>query len=47
MISSEMEELMECQTELLCVNEGRQTGEVSRESFSQEIIMEKASNIVK
>ena len=47
MISSEMEELMGMSDRIIVLYEGRQTGEVSRESFSQEIIMEKASNIVK
>lgn len=47
MISSEMEELMGMSDRIIVLYEGRQTGELCRENFSQELIMEKASNIVK
>lgn len=47
MISSEMEELMGMSDRIVVLYEGRQTGEISKENFSQEGIMAKASNITK
>lgn len=46
MISSEMEELMGMSDRIIVLYEGEQTGEIDRMSFSQESIMEKASNIM-
>lgn len=46
MISSEMEELIGMSDRILVLYEGRMTGEVNREEFSQKRIMELASGIV-
>jgi ribose transport system ATP-binding protein len=43
MISSEMEELMGMSDRILVLAEGRLTGEIAREDFSQELIMSYAS----
>ena len=47
MISSEMEELMGMSDRIIILYEGVQQGEIEREYFSQEAIMEKASNITR
>ncbi len=47
MISSEMEELMGMSDRIIDLYEGVQQGEIEREYFSQEAIMEKASNITR
>lgn len=47
LISSEMEELMGMSDRILVLAEGKITGELTRESFSQETIMNYASNIEK
>ena len=47
MISSEMEELMGMSDRIIVLYEGVQQGEIEREYFSQEAIMEKASNITR
>lgn len=47
LISSEMEELMGMSDRILVLSEGRITGELTREEFSQETIMGYASTIIK
>lgn len=47
LISSEMEELMGMSDRILVLAEGKATGELDRNSFSQETIMNYASNIEK
>ena len=47
MISSEMEEIMGMSDRIIVLYEGVQQGEIEREYFSQEAIMEKASNITR
>jgi len=47
MISSEMEELIGMSDRILVFAEGRLSGEVTRENFSQELIMSYASSIKK
>jgi len=45
MISSEMEELMGMSDRIIVLYEGQQKGTISKENFSQERIMEQASNM--
>ena len=47
MISSEMEELIGMSDRIIVLYEGEQKGEIEKEQFSQELIMERASNIMK
>lgn len=47
MISSEMEELIGMSDRIIVLYEGEQKGEIEKEQFSQELIMERASNIIK
>ena len=43
MISSDMEELLGMSDRIIVLNNGSQTGEISKENFCQELIMEYAS----
>ena len=47
LISSEMEELMGMSDRILVLSEGKITGELKKDSFSQEMIMNFASNVKK
>lgn len=45
MVSSDMEELLGMSERLIILHEGRQTGEISRDEFSQETVLKKASGL--
>lgn len=46
MISSEMEELISMSDRIIVLSEGRQTGELKKEEFSQELILQYSSKVV-
>ena len=45
MISSDMEELLGLSDRIVVMAEGRVTGEIAKEDFSQELVLRKASNL--